>query len=448
LILKRFRDPIHGLFEVSNCALDIIDTTYFQRLRRVRQLAFSNLVYHGAEHSRYGHCIGVYYLAERFAKHLLPEGKPLIKEEFCLAGLLHDIGHHPYSHAFESVLRATYEDDEDTYHHESITTKILESTEIADIIEAHGFSVENVSNLIKGQYTEEPDFQFLNALISSELDIDRLDYLVRDSYYCGVPYGHIDIDRLIFAIESIDNRIIISSKGLQSAEMYVLARFYMYTSVYFHKTTRAFDIMLGSVFNKDILDEKISQIDVTDPDQFKHYDDQWLFDLLRYISTDGEGVSKELAQMIINRDPIRCIIEKYSLTDRSSENKDPDYVRLDTMSTRLGDVAAKAGVNEDYIFYDEPLSNLPMTNRYSPYFSANSADGGEGAPQDRLILVNTREGPCDIARLPYSIANGISKQEAHVFRYYTLNSYRKKMCDAIRDLWPEVEHLLWYDKIN
>lgn len=192
---KILRDPVHGYIELSETAEKIIDYPYFQRLRRVKQLSFSHLVFHGAEHSRFGHSLGVYHLAKIITGLLIGEEDEDIREEFCLAALLHDIGHHPFSHSFEQVLKSSFE-NRDEFDHEEYSMKIIKDTEIGEIIEDQGYSKENVVQLLRGSYIEKAHLQYLNHLLSSEFDIDRLDYLIRDSQYCGVTYGVVDLDRL------------------------------------------------------------------------------------------------------------------------------------------------------------------------------------------------------------------------------------------------------------
>lgn len=251
---KYFRDPIHGFIEVSGCALNIVNCPYFQRLRRIKQVAFTGYAYHGAEHSRFGHSLGTYHLAKQLSDRLLPDEKD-VGEEFCLAALLHDVGHHPFSHAFESVLVSNQDSGNVDYKHENYTKAIIENTVVGEHIDNAGLDKINVINLIDGQYLEKADLSYLNNLISSELDVDRLDYLPRDAFYCGVPYGKLDLDRIILSLEPENGEIIVGQKGIQSIEMYVLARFFMYTQVYLHHTTRAFDIMLKNIFSKDLLNE-------------------------------------------------------------------------------------------------------------------------------------------------------------------------------------------------
>lgn len=148
---KFFRDPIHGYIEVDNEFLEIIDSPLFQRLRRIRQLAFTDLVYHGAEHSRFGHCLGTYHLASQMADKL-DIGDTKLEKEFRLAALLHDVGHPPCSHAFESVIENLYPDKD----HVDYTETIIRHSELGDKIEKLGYSKDIIVKLIRGKYVERP----------------------------------------------------------------------------------------------------------------------------------------------------------------------------------------------------------------------------------------------------------------------------------------------------
>jgi len=446
---KLFRDPIHQFIEVSGCALDIINHPLFQRLRRIKQLAFSDFVYHGAEHSRFGHSLGVYHLARRISEKFIESKDKEIKEEFCLAALLHDIGHHPYSHSFEKVLRNNY--GADFSDHEEYTVSIIKNTEIGNIIEDNGLSKDNVWRLIKGWYAERGDLQYLNYLISSEFDIDRLDYLLRDSYYCGVTYGLCDLERLLYYLVPIEDTVVISDKALNAVEVYVLARFYMYTQVYMHKTTRAFDIMLNGLFNQKLLDElNYPSNDASKISDFVYYDDCWLRNMLMKLSRDKSFNLNFLSEMILSRNPIRCVIEKSIFTERADVEEHPDYTTIKNLYPTKKLLAERAKIEESDIFFDEPWDELPIDSKYRPYLSFGEIDSegnGIGDQSDKAIKIKTRTGSIDIASLPNSIAYRIARQQAKVIRMYTYPHLRKQLGEATIEIAPTVSHLVWIEKI-
>lgn len=431
---KYFRDPIHGFIEVSGAALSIVNSPHFQRLRRIKQNGFASYAYHGAEHSRFGHSLGTYNLAKHLSSKLL-KGEKEIGEEFCLAALLHDVGHHPFSHSFESVLVSNLDDN---YKHETYTKAIIENTEIGDYIDNSGLDKRNVISLIDGNYLERIDLSYLNGLISSELDVDRLDYLPRDAYFCGVPYGKIDLDRIILSLEPENGEIVVTEKGRHSIEMYVLARFYMYTQVYLHHTNRAFDIMLNEIFSK----EKLEELDYPKPEkddieQLTEFDDFWLRKQLVLISQGGNSYEKTLAQNILCRNPIRWVMKKEAFMEAQTGDIDPLFTSIVNLEKDKEDIASRAEIEAEKIFFDTPWKSLPFKNRYRPYSSTESG----------AIKVKSRGGTSDIAMDKASLCFFLAKRIAQVVRVYTLAENRESVVKAIIDKYPNLQKFAWAPNI-
>lgn len=267
--MARYRDPVHGYIEVSDLENKIINSPPFQRLRNIKQLAMTNLVYHGAEHTRFGHSIGVLFLVTKAFNSAIKNSKEYEIEEdkyhfylqvLRLIALTHDLGHAPFSHAAESAMpKKSHKDTK--MSHEDFTEKIILETEIKAIIDEIGaefanefdyeekISAELICAIYGGKEAgENSEYVFLKSFMDSELDCDKMDYLLRDSLFCGVNYGKYDIDRLIsclrvFISEDGDIKLAFSSGGIQAFEEFVLARYFMFIQVYFHKTRRYFDIM-------------------------------------------------------------------------------------------------------------------------------------------------------------------------------------------------------------
>lgn len=257
---KVIRDPVHNIISLSSSgesgglnAQLILDTVEFQRLRRIRQLGVSWFTYPGAEHSRFAHSLGVYHLAKRITDKLLQVAPQDVTDELRTlaptihaAALVHDIGHGPFSHVFEHVFQGD--------RHERWTTRILESpeTEIHKSLTEQGIDVQAVIEIIN----ETHGSRYAVDIVSSQLDADRMDYLLRDALMTGVEYGVYDIDWSINAMrigtlgrdDPVHRLCVDGSKGMHAIEQYVLARLFMYLQVYLHKATRATEALLINIF--------------------------------------------------------------------------------------------------------------------------------------------------------------------------------------------------------
>jgi len=246
---REIRDPVHGFVERSRLEEKIIDTQVFQRLRRIRQLAMASLVYPGALHTRFDHSIGVMHVADKLARQLLPS-KDYIKQRktIRLAALLHDVGHGPFSHVSEDILELYIDKDkvkpqEKEEIHELITCDIItKNPELSRIISQQERS--KIIDLLKGEKGEP----LIHSIISGPLDADKQDYLLRDSYFCGVKYGIFDMGRLIgtlMAVPDPQGRILAASNdGVYAIEQFVLAKYHMAKQVYFHRLRLITDAMI------------------------------------------------------------------------------------------------------------------------------------------------------------------------------------------------------------
>ena len=272
---KFIRDSIHGNLPLDPFEIEVLDYPQLQRLRRVKQLGFISLIYPGANHSRFEHSIGTMHLASKLADQLelSKEDKNLVR----IAGLLHDAGHGPFSHVSEAVLGV---------NHEEITAFVIEKTSIHDKL-SEKFDTKEIIDIINGEGK-------LGPIISGDLDMDRMDYLIRDSHYTGVAYGVIDTERIISNLK-LERELILDIKGVQAAESALTARYLMYPSVYQHHTTRIINAMfrrcLRDLINQDNLDPK---------DMYK-YDDSDMISMCRH----SEGLSREMMEKIDNRNLLK-----------------------------------------------------------------------------------------------------------------------------------------------
>jgi len=331
---SEFRDPIHGFIDVWEHEKLIIATPEFQRLRRIHQLGLESYVYHGAEHSRFGHSIGVMHLAGEAVTKIFDknkekliqaigggekEAKALKKKLYFtarLAGLLHDIGHAPFSHPGEDKLF------EEKIEHENYTIPIMRNSDIASIIDRYKDKTEVGSQDIIDFLDKKCIYQFpfVRDLIDSHYDVDKMDYLLRDSIYCGVEYGKYDLLRLIDSLtldtESITGgyELAIHFDGLHTIESLILARYFMFAQVYFHKIRRAYDIILTDLIG-DCLEEGYGKRTYPTPDKVSDYlkwDDTVIFTKAKELENEGD---KNSAWRIINRHHYAVVYETYPHPD-------------------------------------------------------------------------------------------------------------------------------------
>ena len=237
---KVFRDAVFNYIPVEyDVLLKLINSKEMQRLRRIKQLGGTHQVYQSAEHSRFAHSLGVYYITRRIINDSVI-GEYLSdydKLTVMIAGLLHDLGHGPFSHCFENIFHT---------NHEEFTVRITrEDSEVHTILEE---CVKGLSNDVALIIEKKHPSQILVQMISSQLDADRMDYLLRDSYFTGTTYGQFDLSRIIRVMQVYDNKIVYKQSGVQAIENYILARYHMYWQVYFHPTTRSYEQLLISIF--------------------------------------------------------------------------------------------------------------------------------------------------------------------------------------------------------
>ncbi|MEM2947780.1 MAG: HD domain-containing protein, partial [Candidatus Bathyarchaeia archaeon] len=240
------KDPVHGYVYITEKEKEIIDSYPVQRLRRLRQLAGSEYVYPGANHTRFEHSIGVMYLAGKVTEN--PNISQLISQEEAeavrIAGLLHDVGHGPFSHIFEHLLTKKLNKT-----HEDITAWIIKNGELKDALANCGYKAEDIAELAVGTLSIRGK-AFLNQIIRSSIDVDKLDFVVRDTYHTGAEYGFVDVFRLIHTFDVLDGNLAVDMGALSTLESFIIARIESFKSIYFHRVGRAAQIMLATALEK------------------------------------------------------------------------------------------------------------------------------------------------------------------------------------------------------
>ena len=353
--LKILNDPIYGFITIPNTLIfDIIEHPYFQRLRRVTQMGFSNLVYPGANHTRFHHAIGCMHLMQKAVRVLRFKGIEISEDEanaLYIAILLHDIGHGAFSHALEhSIVNGI--------SHEEISLKFMKK-----LNEEFEGKLNMAIQIFEGKYER----QFFYQLISSQLDIDRLDYLKRDSFYTGVTEGNISSDRLIAMMNVTNDELVIEKKGIYSVEKFIIARRLMYWQVYLHKTGLVAENMLMRILrrakelatlNVELPATKTLQYFLYNPITEDNFSDKTLqmfaklddYDVLSAIkewTTHSDTVLSELSKMIMNRNLLKIKIQN-------------EPIILDDVSELKTQFAESLKIDKDlasYFVFQDTVSN-------------------------------------------------------------------------------------------
>ncbi len=316
--LKIFNDPIYGFITIPNSLVyDLIQHPYFQRLRRISQMGLSYLVYPGAHHTRFHHALGAMHMMQRAIEVLRFKEVNISKEEenaLYIAILLHDIGHGPFSHAMEHSIV-------EEVNHEAISLLFMNK-----LNEEFDDQLSLAIQVFKGEYHRK----FMLQLISSQLDMDRMDYLKRDSFYSGVAEGNINSDRLIQMMNVVDDVLVMEEKGIYSIEKFLMARRLMYWQAYLHKTSLVAELTLTKTLQraKELIQKEIEiecskplkyfmQHKVTldnfsnnDLDTFAQLDDFDIVSALKVWQSHPDFILSSLSKMIINRD-LSKISEKF-----------------------------------------------------------------------------------------------------------------------------------------
>lgn len=374
--------------------MKIVDSRPFQRLRNIKQLATTYLVYHGAEHTRFGHSLGVAHLVSQafrsaVSNYRAETGEDLFRDVDArwyeqilrLIALVHDLGHAPFSHASEALFDKDLE-------HEDFTNLIIHETEIAGLIEEIGdtFCRENGVGesykitpdllwLIYGEKKPESDqryldritdFKFLKSFMDSELDCDKMDYLLRDSYYCGVNYGRYDLGRLIDSLTVYANKkqqikqLAIQRGGIHAFEEFVIARYFMFIQVYYHKTRRYLDKLLVNCVSEMLNGEKYPR----DVNAYLALDDEVV---IRWIA-EHAAVSRSAADFL-NRNVMSCVYETRAHANRNTNSLDLQVYGMVKQAIR----SRLPGCTIDEDEASKVAHKIPLLEPYD-------ADSGKGIP--------------------------------------------------------------------
>jgi HD superfamily phosphohydrolase len=394
---KGVSDPIHGTIRVSEVEARVISTRAFQRLRNVRQLGLAYMVFPGADYSRFSHSLGVCHVTGRILSALKAAGvsfDPAEEQRYRLAGLLHDVGHYPYSHAMEhaihdyaasqltedstttaSAASASTEDegvDDTTWlNHESVGKEVLRSSdELSTVLNQAGFTPEEIFTIFA---REEPP-RFAN-LISSDLDADRIDYLLRTAHHTGLPYGAVDLDYLLSHMRVDDaQHICLDPKALRTVDHFLLGRYFDYQQVAFHKTVAALEWVLKDVL-RALLQERLLACSASDvrrmiqSGEWPSFDDARVLHLIRELESQSAVMTTRLkADAILRRRPPKLVAHVEYLDGRDQAQvkalmmqKRLIHEHIPTWSNKFGIEPALWHVWEGALTFTKVGANVPIS---------------------------------------------------------------------------------------
>jgi len=408
--VAEIRDPIHGYIKITKEERELIDSIFVQRLRRIHQLAGAYLVYPGGVHSRFEHVIGTMHVAGLIGQSVASKAglRDDDIQELRIAALLHDVGHGPFSHLFEEVLS-----EKSDLSHEDVSQRIVSESDISDVLKKNGYQPSKMSALCVGKSKGRP---FLNQVIAGGLSADMIDYLLRDTYFTGVEYGKVDIQRVIDSLGvSSDGHLMLERAALYAFEALLIARYEMFKAVYFHRTVRAAELMLAH--SMTLADKELRLTDLSKIERILRLTDEVVLQQLVDLEprTPELKMAQKLAADYMQRRLVKCVFEK--VMQRKERTIQRIFSKKRFRDELASDIAQSAGVKPSNIYIDVPNTpSVPYTHERQAFNSitlfSNDAYGGrkrtETVPISELPLVGSIAGFMDILRI-YTFSENRSK---------------------------------------
>jgi len=402
-------DPIHDFIRVYDHELSIIDNPIFQRLRRIRQLSGAHLTYPAAQHTRFEHSLGVMHIASQ-AGHALHE-KGILKsddiETLRLSGLLHDIGHGPFSHLFEEIIQ------EKKISHEDFGKEIILKSEIGDSLSKNGFDKKLITKIAFG----DSKFQYMNEIVSGALSADMMDYLLRDGYFTGAEHARIDHKRITQSLDVHKKKLALERSALYSFESMMHSRYQMFKAVYFHKTVRSAEVMLLEALRLSDDEFGFTNFNVN---EFVNLTDEYVLSTLISSKSSKLKRARQLAEDYQNRKLLKCVFERI-LTGKANLKK----IRTDELRTSI---SKKSKIDENEIFVDSSVTpSIPLAP------SKNESTS--------IILITNENGKSTAKEMPISQIPVVSAISGfmNILRIYTHQKNRKKVEIAAKSILGELK---------
>ena len=397
-------DPIHDFIRVYDHELKIIDNPIFQRLRRIRQLSGAHLTYPAAQHTRFEHSLGVMHIASQAGEALREKG--ILKqddiEKLRLAGLLHDIGHGPFSHLFEEIIQKK------KISHEDFGKNIILKSAIGDTLSQNGYDKKTITKIAFG----DSKFQYLNEIVSGALSADMMDYLLRDGYFTGAEHAKIDHKRLTQSLDVHNKKLALEKSALYSFESMMHSRYQMFKAVYFHKTVRAAEVMLLEALRLSDDEFGFTSFNLN---EYTKLTDEYVLSILLASKSAKLKRAKKFAEDYQNRKLLKCVYERILTSKTILEKTKTNEIR--------SSLSKKSKVDENEIFVDSSVTpSIPL------------APSKKESKQ--IILITQENGKSQAQEMPISKIPVVSAISGfmNILRVYTPQKTRKKVEIAAKSI--------------
>ena len=387
-------DPIHDFIRVYDHELEVIDNPIFQRLRRIRQLSGAHLTYPAAQHTRFEHSLGVMHIASQAGQALKEKGvlKSDDIETLRIAGLLHDIGHGPFSHLFEEIIQ------QKKISHEDFGKNIILKSVIGDILSKHGYDKKLITKVAFG----DSKYQYLNEIVSGYLSADMMDYLLRDGYFTGAEHAKIDHKRLTQSLDVHKKKLALEKSALYSFESMMHSRYQMFKAVYFHKTVRSAEVMLLEALRLSDDEFGFTSFNI---DEFVKLTDEYVLSMLLTSQSPKLKRARRFAEDYQNRKLLKCVYERILTSKTLLEKTKTNEIR--------SSLAKKSKVDENEIFVDSSVTpSIPL------------APSKKESKQ--IILITNENGKAQAQELPISKIPVVSAISGFMKYFKSIHTSKKQ----------------------
>lgn len=405
------KDPVHGYVDVTEAEKTLIDSFPVQRLHRLRQLAGAEYVYPSANHTRFEHSIGVMHLAGRLAEspHLSQYLSEDEVQKVRIAALLHDVGHGPFSHVFEHLLVKFLNKT-----HEDLNVWIVQKSELKDLLSDLGYNPNELAKLSIG-LLQKPGRAFMDQIIRSAVDVDKLDFVVRDTYHTGAEYGYVDVFRIIHMLDVLDENLAVDLGALSALESLILARIESFKSIYFHRVGRAAQIMLATAMEE--AKDELGLVNFQSPEEYLALNDYTVWTMLKNCKK-----SKGIIEKLERRKLLKCAYDRtFYVKDKTVSS----IFGVEEIRNQMRDkIASGAGVKPQSVVIDVPtLPSVPY--RHSVLLE----------PMEIPVFQRTRDGE----KIPQRLSDisgifDVLKGFINIIRVYSEEKHREKVGAAAAKL--------------